>query len=84
MNTQKKAAYDYLSKIKPNAAQAKIIIKALAAAGYHVADVRAALEDYHDINRSDYDDAEDYVDARADAWASILDAIDAIEEDKEI
>ncbi|MBT9148542.1 MAG: hypothetical protein DDT32_02317 [Syntrophomonadaceae bacterium] len=47
---------------------------------YDVEGIEEAINEYADIERSDYDDAEEYQDARDEAWQAILDALDDVEE----
>ena len=48
---------------------------------YDLGDVDAAIEEYRDIKREDYDTAGEYGDARDEAWDNILDALDALSEE---
>ena len=41
-----------------------------------IADAREKLQEYQDIDRSDYDDAESYSEGRADAWQEFVDSLE--------
>jgi hypothetical protein len=41
--------------------------------------VRDLLQAYVDLDRSDYDDAESYAEARADAWQEFFDSFDEVD-----
>jgi len=42
-------------------------------------DALGLLDEYTNIERGDYDDAEAYAEARADAWQEFIDALDEIQ-----
>ncbi|MBT9143976.1 MAG: hypothetical protein DDT29_02390 [Dehalococcoidia bacterium] len=52
---------------------------------YDLEEVEEAMDEYEDIERGDYDNAEEYQDARNEAWEAILEALDDVEklEEKE-
>lgn len=60
---------------KPNAASAAKAIRNAEKAGYQTEDAKQALQDYKDIHRGDYDDADDYASDRQDAWDAFTDAL---------
>jgi len=72
-----------LSKIQEKWQRAKVRsstrlradIEKLAQFEIDVSDVETALDEYLNLERSDYDSADEYQDERADAWQSVLDAI---------
>ncbi len=47
--------------------------------GYDVSEAMEALEEYKSIERGDYDDAEEFSEARSDAWEAFADALESIE-----
>ncbi len=47
---------------------------------YDVEEVEEAMEEYASIERSDYDNAEEYQDARDEAWNMVLEALGDVEE----
>ena len=51
----------------------------LRAQGYDVEDAQDALATYKETERSDFDSAEDYSDARTEAWDEFILSLDQIE-----
>lgn len=47
--------------------------------GFDVAEAREALEDYGGVERSDYDSAEEYGEARTEAWDAFTESLNSIE-----
>ena len=47
--------------------------------GYDVDEAKEALDEYKSIERGDYDDAEEFSEARSEAWDAFVDALDSIE-----
>ena len=51
--------------------------------GYDVEEARNQLQEYKEIARSDFESAEEYSEARADAWQEFVDSIDTISKEEE-
>ena len=69
---------------KPNSANALALLEQLDVDSFDgLQDSLDLLEEYTDLDRTDFDDAEEYADARAEAWDAFVDSLDDIEENKE-
>ena len=69
---------------KPNSANARKLLETLDTETLDgVEDALDALAEYSGLDRGDYDDGEEYGDARRDTWEEFLDALDGIEPIKE-
>lgn len=51
--------------------------------GYDVEEAREKLQEYKDTDRADFESAEEYSEARADAWQEFVDSIDTISKEEE-
>ena len=75
------AAHSRMSGWKtPNSANAgKLLDDLEMRLGLDVAEARDALTNYQDVTHEEYPDADEYRDAREEAWGELLDAVEAIE-----
>ncbi|MBT9132743.1 MAG: hypothetical protein DDT33_01272 [Firmicutes bacterium] len=64
-----------LAKKKPNKRSAEIVIAKLKKEGYDVEDAQGALDEYNDTIRSDFEDADEFADARLDAYDVFLESL---------
>ena len=78
-NEAKPIAEKIRGKDRPNSLHAQKDLDSLQGKGYDTSDAEDALSDYQGIERSDYSDAEEFSDARAEAWDEFLDKLDEIE-----
>ena len=58
-----------------NSTRAENDLDNLEEAGFEVGDARAALEEYTGLERSDFSDAEEFSEARTEAWQEFVDAL---------
>ena len=65
--------------IKPNAATGQRSVDRLRSRGFDTSEADDALENYRGIDRHDYDDAEEYLEARGEAWDEFKTAIDDLD-----
>ena len=61
---------------RPNSVAAEKLLYILDSQGVDVSEALDLISDYQSIERSDYDDAEDYAEERESAWDEVLDAIE--------
>lgn len=74
-------------KLRPSLAVGGRVTRQLKAAGYDVDGVQEALDSYTDIDRDDYesgpDGADEYREARSEAWGEFVDQVDSAEREEE-
>ena len=77
-------AYAQLKERRPNVATGERALDKLEAQGVDVAEAREKLEEYQAITRNDYErgaeGAEEYKEAREEAWTEFLDSLESTEE----
>jgi hypothetical protein len=62
-----------------NSTRAEKDLDSLGSSGHDVGEARDALDEYRGIERSDFEDAADYSEARTEAWDNFVDSVDGIE-----
>ena len=71
---------DKLAQAKSrNSAVASKALDALEAKGVDVSEARDALDNYQGVEGSDYSDAEEYSEARTEAWDGFIETLDGLE-----
>jgi hypothetical protein len=65
---------------RPNSKNAAKIVETLEDSGFDMSEVTDLLDEYANMERTDYSDAEEYRDAREDAWNAFVDALNDIED----
>ena len=77
-------AHARLKEARPNVRTGERALDKLETQGVYVADAREKLEEYQAITRDDYGGgragAEEYRDAREEAWNDFLDTLESTEE----
>lgn len=76
------ALADKWSKAKRNSALALKDIEAISQR-HDITECKEALLEYRDLDRSDYDDAEEYQEARDEAWNEFLERLESLSEEEE-
>jgi hypothetical protein len=74
------AVYQHLASLPKHAGRAQKALERLEAEGINTLFARDALAGYREIERSDYDDAGEYQDARNDAWEAFLEELEGLED----
>jgi hypothetical protein len=68
----------------PNSANAgKLLDDLEMRLGMDVSDARDALTSYQEVTKEEYPDADEYREAREEAWGAVLDAVEAVEPEEE-
>jgi len=70
------------SKAKRNSALALKDLEAISPK-YDIAECKEALLEYRDLDRSDYGDAEEYQEARDEAWDSFMECLESLSAEEE-
>lgn len=70
-----------LDESDPHVGKARAALKRLKDAGYDTGELEYMVEELADLQRSDYEDAEEYADVRLDTWGILVGVVECLELD---